>query len=804
MNFFLLFRFLFQFLCAFVFWIHQDQKNAFLELYGYWLVGGCLDGTKAYVVLRPMKKQDMPYLDKLLARIGLPSNPSASRGKHGYWKSTAKYKGGSTMYCITSFRWWVLFGGQYGHKYKGKHAVAAADNAAVAGGYIKPQGTPQHYEVEAASAAQQQQLTAHMNVVAASKPTGARAAADKKAGIMYEMGRFWGGVQVCYLVNRRLGLFGRDCGWPGCDRRFWCRSKDSLRDTLKYHTRQEHSKRKSMDEDDEQDGEPKDEKPAKEESEDEAEEDESDEADADIALTSGNDDDDMPPLEPGTDDDGDDDEEDEQPPPPPPPPMPAPAPIPAPPQLHRLPPPAEDITSVKWMWWWVWHRSRAQLKLMICGLSMANGRSASDTNFGGCIYTSSFRFRDELVQLSLMAGYSVMWTVNDVAGNQTSCLGRPVTTNHINWKVNFTTQPWRTSLSAATEVTRRPSPYTGRVWCVTVPTDEQLIMVRRVLERDQQGRTLHASRPVVIGNSEKAYITDDELKAIKDLGEPGLRLMGFKSLDRLKNEHNYRSSYFLYPDDSNVRGSTRSFSALLSGMLELQQYAVCSLIAKRGSLLRFVALLPQAEKVDKDGRLVVAGGMHMVFLPYADDMRDVRLQRREQDSGEEERSDADEQLKDKAKAIMHKMTIREYDPSSIFNPALQRHYAGLQAMALQEALDEDELQDELQPDKDKIGHFKAFYDAFNALAFTAPGDKRRAGAAGRGAAGGGGVKRVKREPAAVTDEEYNEVGWETVKERGGWKKLTVAQLKVYLKRHKLPLSGSKDELIRRIEEHIAD
>ena len=304
----------------------------------------------------------------------------------------------------------------------------------------------------------------------------------------------------------------------------------------------------------------------------------------------------------------------------------------------------------------------------------------------------------------------------------------------------------------------------------------------------------------------KAYITDDELKQIKESGEPGLQLMGFKPLDRLKNEHNYRSSYFIYPDDTNVRGSTRAFSALLSSMLELQQYAVCRLIAKRGSLLRFVALLPQAEKVDNDGRLVVAGGMHMVFLPYADDMRDVRLERREE-AEEDSKDELDEQLKVRAKAIIAKMYMRDFDPSGIFNPALQRHYAGLQAMALQEPLDEAALQDELQPDERRMTELGAFFDSFNALAFTAPGDKRRPGGAAAGRGGGGGdVKRVKREAAAaaVTDEEYNAIDWQALKASGEWKKVKVNELKLYLRRHQLPVSGVREELIRRIEAHQAE
>ena len=309
---------------------------------------------------------------------------------------------------------------------------------------------------------------------------------------------------------------------------------------------------------------------------------------------------------------------------------------------------------------------------------------------------------------------------------------------------------------------------------------------------------------------EKAFITEEETKQIKDMGEPGLHLLGFKPLDALRTEHNYRSSYFLYPDDAVVRGSTRAFSALLSSMLELQQFAVCRLISKRGSLLRLVALLPQAEKLDEAGRLVVAGGMHMVFLPYADDTRDVRLERRTDEAADgEERSELDEQLKERAKAVIAKMSINEYDPSAIFNPALQRHYAGLQAMALQEALDEDELVDELQPDRAREEQLHSFFEQFNALAFTQPGDKRRAGGKGGGGGGGGDAKRVKKEGgggggSAVTDEEYNRTDWEALKASGEWKKVKVDELKVYLRRHKLSTSGKKDDLILRIEAHQID
>lgn len=46
------------------------------------------------------------------------------------------------------------------------------------------------------------------------------------------------------------------------------------------------------------------------------------------------------------------------------------------------------------------------------------------------------------------------------------------------------------------------------------------------------------------------------MKKIKSLETPGLRLMGFKPRSYLKIYHNYRSSYFLYPDEERVKGSS--------------------------------------------------------------------------------------------------------------------------------------------------------------------------------------------------------------------------------------------------------
>ena len=54
----------------------------------------------------------------------------------------------------------------------------------------------------------------------------------------------------------------------------------------------------------------------------------------------------------------------------------------------------------------------------------------------------------------------------------------------------------------------------------------------------------------------------------------------------------------------------------------------------------------------------------------------------------------------------------------------------------------------------------------------------------------------------MSDAEYDAFPWEELKASGdGWKRLTVNDLKIYLRRHGLPLSGKKDDLILRIESH---
>jgi len=165
---------------------------------------------------------------------------------------------------------------------------------------------------------------------------------------------------------------------------------------------------------------------------------------------------------------------------------------------------SEGIKSAKWFWYWVMRRGLGarRRRLILSGLHFANGDEHLSSSEGGRIGTSSVRFRDEVVQLALLAGYSVVFWRHTKAGDALNENIRRVqiraTVDH--WSVSYTEAQRRIQPRLAAAECRRLS-LTGTVWCVTVPTKAQLIMVRRVLETTADGVVVRASRPVIVGNT---------------------------------------------------------------------------------------------------------------------------------------------------------------------------------------------------------------------------------------------------------------------------------------------------------------
>lgn len=58
----------------------------------------------------------------------------------------------------------------------------------------------------------------------------------------------------------------------------------------------------------------------------------------------------------------------------------------------------------------------------------------------------------------------------------------------------------------------------------------------------------------IYGNR-KIVMERDEVDAIKKFDDPGLMLIGFKPMEKLKLHHHIRPAVFLYPEEGEVKGT---------------------------------------------------------------------------------------------------------------------------------------------------------------------------------------------------------------------------------------------------------
>ncbi|KIJ62975.1 hypothetical protein HYDPIDRAFT_114120 [Hydnomerulius pinastri MD-312] len=210
-------------------------------------------------------------------------------------------------------------------------------------------------------------------------------------------------------------------------------------------------------------------------------------------------------------------------------------------------------------------------------------------------------------------------------------------------------------------------------------------------EEDEVSMT--ASRTVQAGH--RPFYTAEEIRSFRTLDlEPGLKLLGFKDKSELAFEDNIKHSLFVYPDDMKYSGSKRSFSALLQKMLEKDKIGLVLALVRRNATPVFCAMVPQAETVE-DGGWSEPAGFHLVFLPFADDIRAAPI---------DEALRASEDVKDAARAWIDKLCVKNgaYPPDSYPNPALAYHNAQLQASAFREEFDAESFEDLTRPKYDMI------------------------------------------------------------------------------------------------------
>jgi ATP-dependent DNA helicase 2 subunit 1 len=99
---------------------------------------------------------------------------------------------------------------------------------------------------------------------------------------------------------------------------------------------------------------------------------------------------------------------------------------------------------------------------------------------------------------------------------------------------------------------------------------------------------------------EKIDFNRKEIAEIKNFDKPSIKLMGFKPLSALKHYHNYKSSYFIYPDEEHVIGSSQLFDAMIREMIKQDKIAIVRVVPRTTSQIRFAAMIPQAESFDEE------------------------------------------------------------------------------------------------------------------------------------------------------------------------------------------------------------
>ncbi|XP_067344401.1 X-ray repair cross-complementing protein 6 isoform X2 [Channa argus] len=274
----------------------------------------------------------------------------------------------------------------------------------------------------------------------------------------------------------------------------------------------------------------------------------------------------------------------------------------------------------------------------------------------------------------------------------------------------------------------------------------------------------------------KIVMERDEVDVIKKFDEPGLLLIGFKSMERLKLHHHIRASVFLYPEEDEVKGSACLFSALLKKCSEKNVFALCRFISRRNYPPRFVALVPQKEEFDNGKVQITPPGFNAIFLPYADDIRTL---------DPPQHPSASQTQVDKMKEIVSKLRFK-YRSDAFENPVIQQHYRNLEALAL-DMMAPEETEDLIMPKVEQIdSRLGPLVQEFKDLVYPAGYNPESKPAAKRKTETGGGAE--KKPKVEVPEDELR-----AHVQNGTLGKLTVPVLKEACKQFGVRTTGTKKQ-----------
>lgn len=268
-----------------------------------------------------------------------------------------------------------------------------------------------------------------------------------------------------------------------------------------------------------------------------------------------------------------------------------------------------------------------------------------------------------------------------------------------------------------------------------------------------------------------------EVQEIRKLSNPSLKLLCFKKKDTaLKPTYHVKSAQYLALNNFSGDCSTL-FHLIHKKCSDKELVAICSYMSRSNATVAPVALLPNTATDD------VAPGFHVIFLPMSDDIRSLDIPKTNASANVEQVQAAEN--------IIRKLKF-SYTPSNFDNPALQKHYRYLEALALDSDAP-DPVKDLTLPDLDRIRNkTQPQIDHFKSLVFSEESLKRKlTGDAGKKA-------KVPRKDNG----DANSIDVEEYAKQGKLNKLTVATLKTICQTKGFSTSGRKADLIKTIESYL--
>lgn len=296
------------------------------------------------------------------------------------------------------------------------------------------------------------------------------------------------------------------------------------------------------------------------------------------------------------------------------------------------------------------------------------------------------------------------------------------------------------------------------------------------------GRTLSSYTKF---GSEQVPLTKADVADIKKQSNAtdfaSLVLRGFRHVDSIPLHLTLDRSYFLYPNEAMVKGSTAAFANLHASMLRKNVLAVAELLTRKSATSRLVALYPQQEEVSFEegvGRIQMKPpGMILTELPFEDDIRELG-----EDRGHVEPT---EESIDSAAKMMSKLGLDFAAGIPFENQALEEFWSYIEAIALDTKVKEDF--DPLVDEEAILERAGALIEAFRT---SLPEDVKEV------------KKRASRKRQIVEDD--SGCDWEELYRTDSLSECTVDMLKSFLRSKGSRVSGKKADLVYRVGKMIEE